>query len=161
MADNNKKYKVIVDGQAFDFTAAELSTADLVQQPGGDYHLIDNHHSLSIRVIQSDGKQLLLEAGGKIHTVEIRDEMDAMLEQMGFNKGASKQVKEIKAPMPGLVLEIVVVEGAELLEGAKLLVLGAMKMENSILLPASARIKKIHVTVGQAVDKGQVMVELE
>ena len=63
--------------------------------------------------------------------------------------------------MPGLVLEIAVTEGQEVKEGDKILILEAMKMENSILIHTNAKIKRIAVSAGQAVDKGQVLVELE
>ncbi len=55
---------------------------------------------------------------------------------------AGKQVKEIKAPMPGLVLEISVTDGQAVKEGDRILILEAMKMENSILIHADATIKK-------------------
>ena len=80
---------------------------------------------------------------------------------MGFGKDVIKQVKEITAPMPGLVLEIAVTDGQEVKEGDKLLILEAMKMENSIMIQTSAIIKKVSVSAGQAVEKGQVLVELE
>jgi biotin carboxyl carrier protein len=80
---------------------------------------------------------------------------------MGFGLAANKQIKEIKAPMPGLVLEIAVTDGQEVNDGDKILILGAMKMENSILIHTCARIKKVAVVSGQAVEKGQVLVELE
>jgi len=83
-----------------------------------------------------------------------------MLESMGFGKSTGKQIKEIKAPMPGLVLEISVTEEQEVAEGDKLLILVAMKMENSIQIHTQAKIKKIHVEVGQAVEKGHVLIEL-
>ena len=62
--------------------------------------------------------------------------------------------------MPGLVLEIAVSDGQEVNEGDKMLVLEAMKMENSILIQTNATIKKVIVTAGQAVEKGQVLIEL-
>ena len=84
-----------------------------------------------------------------------------MLENMGFGHIANKQITEIKAPMPGLVLEIAVAEGDAVKEGSKIMILEAMKMENSILIHVDAIIKKINVSKGQAVEKGQVLVELK
>ncbi|RYF88885.1 MAG: biotin/lipoyl-binding protein, partial [Chitinophagaceae bacterium] len=81
--------------------------------------------------------------------------------KMGFGAASNKQVKDIKAPMPGLVLEVAVSEGQQVKEGDKLLILVAMKMENSISIHTDAVIKKIAVKAGQAVDKGQLLVELE
>jgi acetyl/propionyl-CoA carboxylase alpha subunit len=80
---------------------------------------------------------------------------------MGFGKAIYKQIKEIKAPMPGLVLELNVTKGEAVVEGQKILILVAMKMENSILIDFDAVIKNIAVVAGQAVVKGQLLVELE
>ena len=98
---------------------------------------------------------------GDIFNLEIKDPLDQMLDKMGFGVNAEKQIKEIKAPMPGLVLEISVTNGQEVAAGDKMLILEAMKMENSINIPSNATIKKILVKKGQAVDKGQVLIELE
>jgi biotin carboxyl carrier protein len=62
--------------------------------------------------------------------------------------------------MPGQVLQIAVTEGQQVQEGDTILILVAMKMENSIRINTDATIKRIAVNPGQAVDKGQVLVEL-
>jgi len=54
-----------------------------------------------------------------------------------------------------------VVAGQEVNEGDRLLILSAMKMENSITIHANAKIKKVNVKAGEAVEKGQVLIELE
>jgi len=59
------------------------------------------------------------------------------------------------------VLQVSVTESQEVKEGDPILILEAMKMENSITLHHDAKIKKIHVKSGQSVEKGQVLVELE
>jgi biotin carboxyl carrier protein len=102
-----------------------------------------------------------VEVDGETYEVEIKDELDQMLDVMGFGIASTKQIKEIKAPMPGMVLEIVVLDGQDVNEGDKVLILGAMKMENCILVQTNATIKRVAVAVGQAVEKGQVLVELE
>jgi biotin carboxyl carrier protein len=106
-------------------------------------------------------KKLQVEVDGEIFDVEIQDQLDQMLEEMGFGIAAGKLIEDIKAPMPGLVVQVSVVEGQEVKEGESLLVLEAMKMENSITLHGDAKIKKVHVKSGQSVDKGQVLIELE
>jgi biotin carboxyl carrier protein len=63
--------------------------------------------------------------------------------------------------MPGLVLDVRVKEGDEVKKGDPLLVLEAMKMENILKSPAHAKIKKINVNKGQAVEKNQVLVSFE
>ena len=71
---------------------------------------------------------------------------------------AAAKVNEIKAPMPGLVLDIRVAEGDEVKKGDSILVLEAMKMENIIKSPTDGIIKKINVKKGIAVEKNQVLI---
>ena len=63
--------------------------------------------------------------------------------------------------MPGLILEINVEVGQEVVENDPLLILEAMKMENSFVSPRDGKIKSIAVVKGQAVDKGQLLIEFE
>ena len=80
---------------------------------------------------------------------------------MGFEVGKTKQINAIKAPMPGLILEINVSVGQEVKENDNLLILEAMKMENSFSSPRDGIIKSIAVFKGDAVDKGQLLIEFE
>jgi biotin carboxyl carrier protein len=63
--------------------------------------------------------------------------------------------------MPGLVVRLEVEPGQTLPPGAGVLVLEAMKMENEIRSPGGGRVKAVLVRPGQAVEKGQVLVEFE
>ena len=80
---------------------------------------------------------------------------------MGFETGTTKKVNEIKAPMPGLILDINVEIGQEVKEDDPLLILEAMKMENALTSPRDGVIKSISVTKGDAVDKNQLLIEFE
>lgn len=156
-------YKVKVNEFEFVFTREQIDAVDLVKKSSTEFNLIKDHRSVNAKLVEadSDAKKMTIEVDGENFDIEIKDELDQMLDKMGFGAVANKQIKEIKAPMPGLVLEIAVTEGQEVKEGDKLLILVAMKMENSILIHTSATIKRIAVTAGQAVDKGQLLVELD
>ena len=80
---------------------------------------------------------------------------------MGFEIGASKKVNDIKAPMPGLILEISVAVGDEVEENDQLLILEAMKMENVISSPRAGVIKSIAVNQGETVDKNSLLIAFE
>jgi biotin carboxyl carrier protein len=80
---------------------------------------------------------------------------------MGFEVGASKKVNDIKAPMPGLILEINVTVGQEVKEDDVLLILEAMKMENALTSPRDGIIKSISVSKSDTVDKNQLLIEFE
>ena len=163
MPDDVKTYKVKTNGFLFSFTKDEIDKTDLVALSPVSFNLIKDHRCSSAKLLEANAtaKRLTIEIEGETFDIEIKDELDQVLERMGFGKASNKQVKEIKAPMPGLVLEIAVTDGQEVKEGDKLLILEAMKMENSIMIQTSAIIKKVSVSAGQAVEKGQVLVELE
>lgn len=163
MSDSNSTYKVKSNEFIFTFTKAEIDAIDLVKKPPAEFNVVKDHRSVNAKIMEADStaKKQTIEVDGENFLIEIEDELDQVLDKMGFGAVANKQIKEIKAPMPGLVLEIAVTEGQEIKEGDKILILVAMKMENSILVHTNATIKRIAVTAGQAVEKGQVLVELD
>ena len=163
MPDKNPTYKVKVNEFEFSFTKEEIAAADVVKKNQVEFNLLKEHHSVNAKLIAADrtAKKLTIEVEGETFDIVIKDELDQELEKMGLGTASAKQLKDIKAPMPGLVLEIAVTEGQELAAGDKILILQAMKMENSIMIHTNATIKRIAVVTGQAVEKGQVLVELE
>lgn len=161
MDQKNESFLVRVNNFEFKLDREQVEAYDLLQRSKDQYHLIYDQKSVTAQLIQADHKNIQVELDGQsFHTV-IEDELDQKLDMLGFSAASAKLIREIKAPMPGLVLDIAVMEGQEVKEGDKLLILEAMKMENSILIHGDAVIKKILVKPGQAVDKGQVLIELE
>ena len=160
---DKKVYKVKANEFEFSFSKEEIEAFDFIKRSATSFNVLNNHRSVNAVLIAADiaAKQFTIKVEGENFTVEIKDELNQVLEKMGFGLAVNKQIKEIKAPMPGLVLEIAVSVGQAVNEGDKILILQAMKMENSIVIHASATIKKIAVSTGQAVEKGQVLVELE
>lgn len=163
MSDGNKVYKVKANEFIFSFTKAMVDSADIVQLSPTEFNLIKDHRCVNVKLIEASAtaKKLKIEIDGEIIDIELKDELDQVLEKMGFGSVVNKTIKDIKAPMPGLVLEIAVADGQDVKEGDKILILGAMKMENCILIHTTAKIKKVVVVPGQAVEKGQLLVELE
>lgn len=68
---------------------------------------------------------------------------------------------EIQSIIPGTIIDIFVKEGDIVKEGDQLLILEAMKMQNRIQMPFTAKIKKINVQVGVRIPKDELMIELE
>ncbi len=163
MTDKHTSYKVKANAFEFLFTSEEIAAADIVKKSPGIYHILNNHTSVIAKVVATDmaAKKLTVEVAGEKFEIAIKDELDQVLEKMGFGLVNNKQVTAIKAPMPGLVLEISVTNGQAVTEGDKILILEAMKMENSIVIHSNAIIKRVAVSAGQAVEKGQLLVELE
>jgi len=163
MPDSNKLYQVKANQFLFSLSPDKINDLDILRLSPTEFHVIKDHRNVIAKILDEGafGKKLKIEIDGNSFVVEIKDELDQVLQQMGFGSSSNKAIKEIKAPMPGLVLEISVADGQEVKQGDKILILEAMKMENSIMIHTDARIKKIGVIAGQAVEKGQVLVELE
>jgi biotin carboxyl carrier protein len=106
-----------------------------------------------------DEKTVEILLNGKKTTVKIKEPLDDLLHDMGLDTLAQKGVANIKAPMPGLVLDISVSEGAAVKKGDKILVLEAMKMENAIKSSGDGIVARVLVSKGQTVEKNQVLVE--
>lgn len=156
-------FQVTVNDLEFTFTQDDIDASSLLTLSETDVNLLHKHRSVNATVLDENEtrKRQVLDIQGEKYAVQIKDELDQVLDNMGFSKDAGHHIKEIKAPMPGLVLQVTVTEGQHVKEGEKLLILVAMKMENSILLHENAVIKRIAVAAGQAVEKGQLLIELE
>lgn len=128
----------------------------------GTYHLIINQKSFTVEVEESNiaEKKHLLRINGKKFDVQLRDRFDDLLHELGMDAMKSQKVSDLKAPMPGLVVDIPVVEGQEVKKGDTLLILEAMKMENTLKATTDVTVKKIVVKKGQAVDKNTVLINL-
>jgi biotin carboxyl carrier protein len=91
--------------------------------------------------------------------VDLKDKADLLLKQLGLSNLAANSKKDIKAPMPGLILNIMVEEGKEVKKGDPLLILEAMKMENVIKSPSDGVVKSIKTQKGKSVEKNQILIE--
>lgn len=135
-------------------------TCDIVEVKKGSFHIIKDHRSYNVEVIKAnpEEKAFVVSVNGNKYTLEVKDKYDALLHSLGMDNLAGSKVNEIKAPMPGLVLEVVVAEGDVVKKGDPVLVLEAMKMENILKSPAEGTVKKINVKKGMAVEKNQVLI---
>ncbi len=111
--------------------------------------------------VNPEEKSVTLLHDSKKYTFKITEPLDELLKSMGLENALTPKVSEIKAPMPGLVLDILVKPGDAVKKGDKILILEAMKMENAIKSPIDAVVSEIHITKGTAVDKNQSLVVFE
>lgn len=135
---------------------------DLVTLPDGRLHLLADNKSYSAFVenVDRQQKKITLRVNGQMYELEVREPIDLLLQKMGLNINTVKKAESINAPMPGLVLKIMVSEGQALKKGDPVLILEAMKMENVFKAPEDAVVKAIKVAEGKAVEKGAVLIEL-
>lgn len=97
---------------------------------GGCYQVLVGEHAFQVEMEDSRARRQLVSSPAPNHPLEIL------------------------APMPGRVVKILAVEHAEVAQGAGLLVIEAMKMQNEIRAPRSGQVDKIHVQEGDGVEAG-------
>ena len=144
---------VTLNGQPFAWDLADLG--------GGRYHILYEGNSFNAELVTADfvTKSIVLKINGQRVELQAKDRFDLLLERMGLSNAAVTKVNELKAPMPGLIVDIRVVPGQAVLKGDPLLVLEAMKMENILKAPADGTVSTLKVNLRDNVQKGQVLVQ--
>jgi len=139
----------------------EVIEMDEVKIGENTFHLLVDNQSLTMEIVFWDlsTKKLLIKLNDQLAELIVSNEQDLLLEKMGLKQAKGNLLTEIKAPMPGLILDIPIKEGDTVQKGDVLIVLEAMKMENSIKSSQTGTIRKILVTIGQGVEKNQVMIQ--
>ncbi|WP_324719511.1 acetyl-CoA carboxylase biotin carboxyl carrier protein subunit [Salinimicrobium sp. HB62] len=159
-----EKYKVTVDGSMeFEFTREQVEALDLQEISKGMAHVLKDHRSFKTHLQDSDflNRSYIVRVNSRPFEVRISNELDLLIEEMGLSLAAAQVINDIKAPMPGLIMDVQVKQGDEVKEGDYLLVLEAMKMENTLTAPRDGIVKSVTVQKGQTVDKNQLLIEME
>jgi len=156
-------YFVAVNGKEIKLNKQEVDTLDSIQVDPTNFHLLENNQAYKVSVIHSDfsNKTLTISVNGNTYDIKIEDEYDQQVKKMGLFAVTTQKVNSIKAPMPGLIVDVMVKKGQEISEGTPLIVLSAMKMENIILSQGGGVVKAIKVKKDDAVEKGQLIIEME
>ena len=157
-------YKLSVNNSNnFEFSESDLKNLDSVSVGKSSFHILRDNKPYKAEIVAVDfiAKKYTITINNNLYEVAISDALDQLINSMGIERGRTKVINAIKAPMPGLILEISVEVGQTVKENEPLLILEAMKMENSFLSPRDGVIKSITVQKGNAVDKGQLLIEFE
>lgn len=156
-------YLIQVDQSDFRIETKDIASLDVIPIDAKTFHLLKNNMAYKVKLLHANyqEKTLTVEVNGNSYTMKISDRYDQTVKQMGLLVGTSQKAKDIKAPMPGLIVDVMVKEGQEISEGTPLTILSAMKMENILLAQTDGVIKSINVKKEDAVDKGQTIIEME
>ncbi|MCH1472638.1 MAG: acetyl-CoA carboxylase biotin carboxyl carrier protein subunit, partial [Bacteroidia bacterium] len=112
--------KIIIDNNPFNIEKTDgtllidndEANYDLVKNGDNGYHLIYDNQSFNIEVLNKDthSGELTLKINGRVISTQLQNKLADLLKKMGMDNN-KKKLKDLKAPMPGLVLDIMVKEG--------------------------------------------------
>jgi len=162
------KYAATVKGQTFTIEIISEKTVrvedrthrvDLQSIDAAFLHslLIDNN-SYEV-LIEEQGEEYRVLLLGELYTVQVEDELRHQMARRRVQAGPSGRMT-VKAPMPGLVVAVLVTEGQEVSTGDVLVILESMKMENEVRAPCDGRVNRVRVGPSDTVEKGQSLVVL-
>lgn len=136
---------------------------DFAKTHDGNFSILYKNRSFNAEVIEADyaSKSFVLKINNSVYTVDVKDRFDILLDQLGMSNATTTKVNDLKAPMPGLVVDIKVSVGDLVKKGDTLLILEAMKMENVLKATGDGKVKSIKVATRENVEKNQVMIEFE
>jgi acetyl/propionyl-CoA carboxylase alpha subunit len=136
---------------------------DISQVKENLYHLIIKNKSYTAEIVTADYKtrEFKIRVNNNIYSLKARDKYDDLLKKMGFEMKNNLKADAIRAPMPGLVLEVKVTDGQKITKGDPVLVLEAMKMENILKATSDGMVKRVAVAKGDKVEKNDLLIELE
>jgi len=155
-------YIVKIDGEDIVVTQNDLKALD-TSVIDGRHHILENNKSYKVSKINTgdNPKTGTISINEKEFDFQILDQYDQVVSKMGLDVVATQKVTDIIAPMPGLILDIMIAEGDAIQEGDSILILEAMKMENVIKAEGEGIIKSINHKVGDTVEKGACIIEIE
>lgn len=147
--------QLLVDGKPVNW--------DILPLNAHTFHILKDAQSYRAEILEADyaKKAFVVRINSHTYRITAQDQLDLLLEKMGIANGGVTQVKEVKAPMPGLIMDIKTNAGAQVKKGDVLIILEAMKMENAIKSPVDGKIKALPVSKGKSVEKNQVLVQFE
>ncbi len=157
---NSKIELVKVDNQ---WVAQTNPNVSFIPQSENTLLIQTKNQTIQVRCVGIDktNKTVTLLYNNQKYSAKITEPMDELLKSMGLENALVQKISEVKAPMPGLVLDVLVSPGDTVEIGQKILVLEAMKMENAIKSPTAGVVASINVSKGQAVDKNYILIRFE
>ncbi len=150
----SERYLVSCNGRTFEIERHPLN--------GSRALLLIDKESLEVDVHSrwGNGQRSVFVAGTEVHGTVEEYSLAQMRKAAGMAHGPAVETR-LKAPMPGMVIEVRVKPGERVAKDQPLVVIEAMKMENVIKAKGEAVVKAIIAAKGKSIEKGDTLLEFE
>jgi biotin carboxyl carrier protein len=145
--------KIYVDGKLVDVDLRQSGAPEL-------YSMLFDGRSYEL-LIEAERFRYGVTLRGEWFDVQVEDDRTRRLNAGRKAPGAPGGDLAVTAPIPGLVVKVLVQPDEAIVEGQPLVILEAMKMENEIRARRAGLVKKVHVTPGQRVEQNGILLVLE
>ena len=120
MINKNEPFKLSVNGHCeFDILPSDLQELDAVPHEGGLQHVLYGEKAYQAELLEIDyaAHRFVVRINGSKYTVQIADQYEQLIKRLGLSAGGQVKSNTIKAPMPGLVLNILAEAGRAVQKG--------------------------------------------
>ena len=157
--DNKLPFLLDVNARQYSFQLMDADNITLNDSNVNNQIILDNNKSklVSVKEVNHEQKRYHIQIDGRAYQVQILDAVDQQILKMNLKSKKSNQLKELRAPMPGLVRQVNVNVGDQVDSGDSLFILEAMKMENVLKSPVNGLVSEIFVKPGESVEKNQIL----
>ena len=156
---NNQPFLLDVNAGQYTFQLTDVDNITLNDSDVNNQIILDNNKSklVSVMEVNHELKRYQIQIDGRTYQVQISDAVDQQILKMNLKSKKSNQLKELRAPMPGLVRQVNVQVGDQVDSGDALFILEAMKMENVLKSPVNGLVSDLFVKPGESVEKNQIL----
>ena len=156
---NTLPFLLDVNASQYTFQLIDAEDITLNNSDVNNQIILDNNKSklVSVKLVDHELKRYHIQIDGRTYQVQISDVVDQQIQKMNLKSKKSNQLKELRAPMPGLVRQVNVKMGDHVDSGESLFILEAMKMENVLKSPVNGLVSEIFVKPGESVEKNQIL----
>lgn len=156
----DKEFEIEIVDEHHIHIGGRLLTVDFESVSGQPvFSLIVDGKSYESYVYQGDEDWEVLLRGRQFQ-VKIEDEREKRLKAAAGGGVAEGGEFHLKAPMPGLVVSVLVEEGQEIKKGQVMLILESMKMQNELKAPRDGTLGRIRVKAGESVEQKQTLLSM-
>lgn len=161
------RFRLVVDGERREIVLERGPKASIVHVDGVSYSLraTPSSEGLVVRIggrthrVRFEGRTVIVD--GERHEIAVADVVTTPRSESREEVGRRRRTLEIRPPMPGRVVRVLVSPGMRVARGETLIVLEAMKMQNDVPAPEAGVVRHVGTAEGESVTVDRVVAVLE